>query len=214
MPCSRNQEIMKFDSWRLIILRSFNPVKTIRLGKRIFLYFAIGGGIFAVLVAFFVYQSVTLQYENTRLKDEVNRLKSQVSGLSQKLSQVAAEAYPPLQVEEMQVIREPKRAGFVGRFWLVQANLQETPFIGTLAMVAKNESLRPPAYRVIPAEMGLEKGIPQPAERGKPFTVLGKKFVEAFFDVAPEEAFQMLTVFIFSKEGKLILQRSAEIPKP
>jgi hypothetical protein len=205
---------MKSDSWRLIILRSFNPVKTIRLGKRVFLYSGIGGGIFTILVAFSVYQYFTLQRENTRLKDEVNQLKIQVSGLSQKLSQVAAETHPPLQVEEMQVIRESKRPGFVGRFWLVQANLQETPYLGTLAMVAKNETLRPPAYRLIPAEMRLEKGIPQPPEKGKPFAVRGKKFVEAFFDAAPEEVFQMLTVFIFSQEGKLILQKSAEIPKP
>jgi len=205
---------MKSDSWFLINLRSFDPVKSIRLGRRIFLYFAIGGGIFAVLAAFSVYQVLTLQHEKTRLKDEVTQLKARVSGLNQKLSEVAAEAHPPLKVDELQVIREPKRGGFAGRFWLVQANSQETPYTGTLAMVAKNETLRPPAHRAIPAEMRLERGIPQQPERGKPFEVLGKKFVEAFFDVAPEEVFQTLTVFIFSREGKLILQKSAEIPKP
>jgi hypothetical protein len=205
---------LKSDSWFLIIHRAFDPVKTFRLGKRIFLYSGIGGGILAVLVPFSVYQYISLRHQNTRLRDEVSQLKVQVSDLSQKLSQAAAEAHPPLQVEEMQVVREPRRAGFVGRFWLVQANLQKTPYAGTVAMVAKNESLRPPAYRVIPAEMRMEKGIPQQPEKGKPFEVLGRKFVEAFFDAAPEEVFQMLTVFIFSKEGKLILQKSAAIPKP
>jgi hypothetical protein len=205
---------MKSDSWRLIILRSFDPVKTIRLGRRIFLYFGIGGGIFAILAAFCLYQYLTLQRENSRLKDEVTQLKGQVSGLNQKLSEVAAEAHPPVKIDELQVIREPKRAGFAARFWLVQANSQETPCAGTLAIVAKNESLRSPAYRAIPAEMRLEKGIPQQPEKGKPFEVLGKKFVEAFFDGAPEEVFQTLSVFIFSREGKLILQKSVEIPKP
>ena len=205
---------MKSDSWFLIILRSFDPVKTIRLGKRIFLYSGIGGGIIAVLVAFAVYQYLTLHHENTRLKDEAAQLKGRVSDLSQKLSEVAAQAHPPLKIDELQVLREPKRAGFVGRFWLVQANSQETPYTGTLAMVAKNESLSPPAYQVIPAEIKLEKGIPQQPERGKPFEVRGKKFVEVFFDGAPEEVFQTLSVFVFSKEGNMILQKTAEIPKP
>jgi len=205
---------MKSDSWFLIILRSFDPVKTIRLGKRIFLYSGIAGGIIAVLVALAVYQYLTLQHENTRLKGEATQLKGQVSDLSQKLSEVAAQAHPPLKIDELQVIREPKRAGFVGRFWLVQANSQETPYTGTLAMVAKNESLSPPAYQVIPAEIKLEKGIPQQPERGKPFEVRGKKFVEVFFDGAPEEVFQTLSVFVFSKEGNMILQKTAEIPNP
>ena len=205
---------MKSDSWFLIILRSFDPVKTIRLGKRIFLYSGIGGGIIAVLVALAVCQYLTLRHENTRLKDEADQLKGQVSGLSQKLSEVAAQAHPPLKIDELQVIREPKRAGFAGRFWLVQANSQEAPYAGTLAMVAKNESLNPPAYQVIPAEIKLGKGIPQQPERGKPFEVRGKKFVEVFFDGAPEEVFQTLSVFVFSKEGNMILQKTAEIPKP
>jgi len=205
---------MKSDSWFLIILRSFDPVKTIRLGKRIFLYSGIGGGIIAVLVALAIYQYLTLRHENTRLKDEADQLKGQVSDLSQKLSEVASQAHPPLKIDELQVIREPKRAGFAGRFWLVQANSQETPYTGTLAMVAKNESLSPPAYQVIPAEMKLEKGIPQQPERGKPFEVRGKKFVEVFFDGVPEEVFQTLSVFVFSKEGNMILQKTAEIPNP
>jgi len=38
--------------------------------------------------------------------------------------------------------------------------------------------------------------------------------VEAFFSVAEGEIFQILTVFIYSREGKLIQQKSAVIPKP
>ncbi len=168
----------------------------------------------AIVLALAVYQYVTLGKENDRLREEVAQLRTQVSGLSQKLSEVAAQAHPPLKIEELQVIREPRRPGFSGRFWLTQANAQETPYNGTLAMVAKNESLRPPAYRAIPAEMKLEKGIPLQPEKGKPFEVRGRKFVEAFFDVTPEEVFQTLSVFIFSKEGNLILQKTAEIPPP
>jgi hypothetical protein len=91
---------------------------------------------------------------------------------------------------------------------------QEAPLAGTLALVAKNEALRPPVYRVIPADMKLEKGIPRQPGKGKPFEVKGKKFVEAFFDVPAGEVYKILTVFIFSQEGKLIRQKSVEIPKP
>jgi hypothetical protein len=199
---------MKSDSWFLIILRSLDPIKTFRVDKRTFLILGIG----ILLVG--VYQSLTLHQENSRLKNEISQLKTQVSDLNKKLSEAASEAFPPLKIDELQVIREPKRAGFAARFWLVEGFPHDAPLTGTLAMVAKNEALRPPVYRVIPAGMKLEKGIPQQPEKGKSFEVKGKKFVEAFFDVAPEDVYQTLTVFIFSKEGKLIRQKSAEIPKP
>jgi isopentenyldiphosphate isomerase len=38
--------------------------------------------------------------------------------------------------------------------------------------------------------------------------------VEALFDNNPDDVFHTLTVFIFSREGKLLLQKTAEIPKP
>ncbi|HEX7373065.1 MAG TPA: hypothetical protein VF372_09600 [Thermodesulfobacteriota bacterium] len=198
----------------MIILRSLDPVKTFRVDKRTFLVLGMGIVLVAGLIAFGIYQYVTLHRENTRLKDEMNLLKAQISGLNKKLSEAASGAFPPLKVDELQVIREPKRAGFAARFWLVEGFPHDAPYTGTLAMVAKNESLRPPVYRAIPAEMKLEKGIPQQPEKGKPFEVKEKKFVEAFFSVAEGEIFQILTVFIYSREGKLIQQKSAVIPKP
>jgi hypothetical protein len=205
---------MKSDSWFLIILRSLDPVKTFRIDKRTFLVLGMGIVLVGGLIAFGVYQYVILHQENTRLKNEKSQLKGQILDLNKKLSEVASDAFPLVEVDELQVIREPKRPGFAARFWLVEGFPQEAPLAGTLALVAKNEALRPPVYRVIPADMKLEKGIPQQPGKGKPFEVKGKKFVEAFFDVPAEEVFKILTVFIFSKEGKLIRQKSVEIPKP
>jgi hypothetical protein len=204
---------MKFDSWFLIIHRSLDPIKTFRVDKRTFLVLGVGIVLVVALIAFGVYQYVTLHQENARLKNEISQWKAQVSGLNKKLSEVASESHPPLRIDELQVIREPKRAGFAARFWLVEGFPHDDPYTGTLAMVAKNEAARPPVYRVIPAEMKLEKGIPQQPGKGKPFEKKEKKFVEAFFDMTEGEIFQILTVFIFSKEGKLIQQKSAVIPK-
>ena len=160
-----------------------------------------------------IYKYYYLFLENTHLKSETEQLRLQVSSLQQTLSQVAAEHFPPLKIDELQVFWPPKGTGFAARFKLVQANAQGAPCSGTLVMVAKNEKLRPPVYRVIP-EMPLEKGVPRQPEKGKPFEVKGQRFVEALFDNNPEDVFHTLTVFIFSREGKLLLQKSAEIPKP
>ncbi len=205
---------MRPDSWFLVIHRSLDPIKTFRVGKRTFLVLGVGMILVAALIAFGVYQYVTLHQENARLKSEISQWKVQVSGLNKKLSEVASEIFPPLKIDDLQVIREPRRAGFAARFWLVEGFPQDGPFTGTLALVAKNEALRPPVYRVIPTEMKLEKGVPQQPGKGKPFEVKEKKFVEAFFDLAEGETFQILTVFVFSKEGRLIQQKSAVIPKP
>jgi hypothetical protein len=210
----QNPNIMKSDSCFLIILRSLEPIRTFRVNKRTFLILGMGMVLVAGLIAFGVYQYLTLRQENACLKNEIIQWKAQVSSLNKKLSEGASEIFPPLKIDDLQVIREPRRAGFAARFWLVGGFPQDGPFTGTLAMVAKNEALRPPVYRVIPAEMKLEKGIPQQPAKGKPFEVKEKKFVEAFFDVAEGEIFQILTVFIFSKEGKLVQQKSAVIPKP
>ena len=198
----------------MIILRSLDPVKTFRIDRRTFLVLGMGMVLVGGLIAFGVYQYVMLHQENTRLKNEKSQLKAQILDLNKKLSEVAPDAFPLLEVDELQVIREPKGAGFAARFWLVEGFPQKAPLAGTLALVAKNEALRPPVYRVIPADMKLEKGIPQQPGKGKPFEVKGKKFVEAFFDVPAGEVYKILTVFIFSQEGKLIRQKSVEIPKP
>ncbi|NWF55782.1 MAG: hypothetical protein HXY45_13415 [Syntrophaceae bacterium] len=203
---------MKSDSWFFVILRSFHPIRTIRVEKRLFLFLGIGGVLLAGLLGLGIYRHYSLFLENTNLKNETRQLRLQVSNLQQTLSQVAAEHFPPLKIDELQVVWPPKGTGFAARFKLTQSNPEGPPYSGTLVMVAKNEKLRPPVYRVIP-EMPLEKGIPRQPEKGKPFEVKGQRFVEALFDNNPEEVFHSLTVFVFSPEGKLILQKTAEIPK-
>ena len=204
---------MKSDPWFLVILRSFDPIKTFRVEKRLFLFLGIAGVLLLGLLGFGVYKFYSLSQENTRLSNETQQLRLKVSNLQQTLSQVAAENFPPLKIDELQVFWPPKGTGFAARFKLIQANPQGTPYSGTLVMVAKNEKLRPPVYRVIP-EMPLEKGVPRQPEKGKPFEVKGQRFVEALFDNNPEDVFHTLTVFIFSREGKLLLQKTAEIPAP
>ena len=204
---------MKSDSWFLIIFRSFDPIKTFRVEKRLFLFLGIGGILLLGLLGLGIYKHYSLSRENTHLRNETRQLRLQVSSLQQTLSQVAAENFPPLKIDELQVYWPPKGTGFAARFKLIQANSQTAPYSGTLVMVAKNEKLRPPVYRVIP-EMPLENGVPRQPEKGKPFEVKGQRFVEALFDNNPDDVFHTLTVFIFSREGKLLLQKTAEIPKP
>jgi hypothetical protein len=204
---------MKSDSWFLVILRSFEPIKTFRVEKRLFLFLGVGGVLLLGLLGLGTFQFYSLHQENARLRNESQELRLQVSILHQTLSQVAAENFPPLKIDELQVYGPPKAAGFAARFKLSQTNPQGGPYSGTLVMVAKNEKVRPPVYRVIP-EMPLDKGVPREPEKGKPFEVKGQRFVEALFDNNPEDVFHTLTVFIFSREGKLLLQKTAEIPKP
>jgi hypothetical protein len=204
---------MKSNSWFLVILRSFEPVKTFRVERRSILFLGIGGFLLLGLLGLGIYQYYLLHRENARLRNEAQELRLQGSALYQTLSQVAAEKFPPLKIDEFQVFWPPKAGGFAVRFKLSQAHPEGAPYSGTLVMVAKNEKLRPPAYRVIP-EMPLENGVPREPEKGKPFQVKGQRFVEALFDNSPGDAFHALTVFIFSPEGRLILQKTAEIPKP
>jgi hypothetical protein len=204
---------MKSDFWFLVILRSFDPIKTFRVEKRLFLFLGIGGVLLLGLLGLAVYSYYSLSRESARLRNESEQLRLQVSSLQQTLSQVAAENFPPLIIDELQVFWPSKGTGFSARFKLTQSNPQGPPYSGTLVMVAKNEKVRPAVYRVIP-EMPLEKGVPRQPEKGKPFEVKGQRFVEALFDNNPEDIFHSLTVFIFSREGKLLLQKTAEIPKP
>lgn len=115
-------------------------------------------------------------------------------------------------IDDLQVVRRASRGGISVRFRLVNKTAQEIPISGTLAMVAKNESLRNPIYRVIP-EMRLNKGIPQQPEKGSRFEVRRQKFIEAFFDSSPEGTFKTLTIYIFSPDGHIVSQTSTEIPE-
>jgi len=189
----------------------------LRIEKRTLIILAAGGIVFAVGLAYFGYQYFSLLQGESHLSDELNRLKSQLSASDQKLKKVSTEnkspnpIFLPIAIEELKVIRQENREGFSVRFRLINRNLRDNPVSGTLVMVAKNETPPPPIYRVIP-EMSLDRGIPQQPEKGIRFEIRRQKFVEAFFDASTEEVFSTLTVYLYSPERKLILQKSVEIP--
>jgi hypothetical protein len=208
---------MKSDFWLFSIMRSFDRVRTLRIEKRTLIILGVGGIVFAVGLAYFGYQYFSLLQGESHLVNELNRLKSQLSALDQKMKKVSMENRSPkpislpIAIEELKVIRQENREGFSVRFRLINRNLRDIPVSGTLVMVAKNETPPPPIYRVIP-EMSLDRGIPQQPEKGIRFEIRRQKFVEAFFDSSSEEVFSTLTVYLYSPERKLILQKSIEIP--
>ena len=199
-------------------MRSFDRVRTLRIEKRTLIILAVGGIVFAGGLAFFGYEYFSLQQGQSYLTEELNRLKSQHSALDQKMKKASVENRPikpiflPMAIEELKVIHQESREGFSVRFRLINRNPRDIPVSGTLVMVAKNETPSLPIYRVIP-EMKLDKGIPQQPEKGIRFEIRRQKFVEAFFDNSSEEVFSTLTVYLYSPDRKLILQKSVEIPK-
>jgi hypothetical protein len=209
---------MKSDSWLLIVMRSLKGVKTLRVEKRTIIVLTCGAIFFAGALIYFIYEYSSFLEERSKLTGEIERLSTKVSALEQKLKKTSAETRPAkpnpplLAIDDLQVVRRANRGGVSVRFRLVNKSPQEFPISGTLAMVAKNESLRNPIYRVIP-EMRLNKGIPQQPEKGSRFEVRRQKFVEAFFDSSPEGSFKTLTVYIFSPDGHIVLQTSTDIPE-
>jgi len=209
---------MKSDSWLLIIMRSLKGVRTLRIEKRTVIILTCGAIFFTGALIFFIYEYFSFLEERRQLINQTRQLKNQVSTLEQKLKKGAREVMPSkptpplLAIDQLQVTRRANRGGVSVKFRLANKSSQEIPISGTLAMVAKNETLRNPIYRVIP-EMTLNKGVPQQPEKGSKFEVRRQKFVEAFFDATPEGIFKTLTIYIFSSDGKIILQTSAEIPE-
>lgn len=209
---------MKPDPWLFIVMRSLGKVWAFRVEKRTFIILGCGGVVFAGALAFFAYGYFSLFYERSHLDEESKRLKSQIFMMEQKLKELSLEkvspkpTLPSVGIQDLKITRSLKRGGFSVSFRLINQNPQQAPVSGSLAMVAKNETLRFPLYRVLP-EMRLDKGIPQQPEKGSEFQVKRQKFVEAFFDSSPEEVFKTLTIYVFSPKGNLILQKSAEIPE-
>ncbi|MBI5966610.1 MAG: hypothetical protein HY882_01945 [Deltaproteobacteria bacterium] len=209
---------MKSDSWLIIIMRSLDEVRTLRIEKRTLIILACGGIVFASAFAFFAYEYFSLLYGQSHLVDQVKNLTSQIYTLEKKLRKPSPEKTPllavssPVSIDDLKVFRRAKGGGFSVRFRLTNQNPQNIPITGTLAMVAKNEALRTPIYRVIP-EMPLSKGIPQQPEKGRSFEIRRQKFVEAFFDASPEGVFKTLTVYIYSAEGQLLLKKSTDLPE-
>jgi len=210
---------MKRDSWLIIIMRSLGEVRTLRIEKRTLIILACGGIVFAWAFAFFAYEYFSLLHGQSHLVDQVKNLTSQIHTLEQKFRKLTPEKKPvvlavssPVSIDDLKVFRRAKGGGFSVRFRLTNQNPENIPTSGTLAMVAKNEALRTPIYRVIP-EMPLSKGIPQQPEKGRSFEIRRQKFVEAFFDASPEGVFKTLTIFIYSAEGQLLLKKSTDLPE-
>lgn len=168
----------------------------------------------AALLAFFVLAAISLLLERADLLGQFREEKVRTAALEEKeqVRPAAESAAPgPLSIENLRISRGKNGRGLAVSFRLVSSRPGESPYSGTLAMVVRNDSLRLPGYRVIP-EMRLQKGIPQEPAKGRSFQLQEPKFVDGFFEEHPGEVMKTLTVFIFSPEGKIILQKSADIP--
>jgi hypothetical protein len=209
---------MKSDFWLFIIMRSLDRVRTLRVEKRTLIILTLGGIVFTAGLVFFAFEYFSLLQGQGQLIKQANQLKNQITALNQQLKKVSPESIfkkplpPPVAVEELKVIRQENGEGFAVRFSLINQNPGGIPVSGTLAIVAKNETSRTPRYRVIP-EMSLDKGIPQQPEKGIRFGIKRQKYVEGFFDVSSDEIFKTVTVYLYSPERKLLLQKSVEIPE-
>ena len=208
---------MKSSYWLFIIIRSVGKVRTLRVEKRTLMILGLGGFFFAGSLAFFAYEYFTFLQERSHLTSRVQQLTHRIGVLEKSLEKAGMEkaspkiGLPSMAIAELKISRRAKREGFSVSFQLINQNLLYQPVSGTLVLVAGNDQIKKPVYRVIP-EMELKKGIPQEPEKGKSFRIEKKKFIEAFFDGSIGEGFKTLTIFVFSQEGKLILENSTSIP--
>jgi len=209
---------MKSGSWFLIIMHPLDKVRTYRVEGRVFIILGCLGLLLVAGFAFFIHQYFSLRQERRQMIAEVRKLGDQVAAADQKLKQALPEnishrpASLAMAIDELKVVRATKGKGFAVSFRLVNQTSGGGSISGTLAMVAKNEDLRVPLYRVIP-EIPLDKGIPLQPAKGREFEVKGQKFVEAFFDGSSGVDFKTITVYVYSPDGKMILQKSANIPE-
>lgn len=209
---------MKSGDWLFIIMRSLDRVRILRLEKRTLIILTLGGVFLAGALAFFAHEYFTLINERSNLINRVQQLTNQITLLEKSVQKAVWKknstkvTLPSLAIEDLKVSRRAKRGGFSVSFQLINQNPQKHPVTGTLAMVAQNETLRNPIYRVVP-EMRLNNNIPLEPEKGKKFQVEKQKFIEAFFDGSSGVVFKTLTIFVYSQEGKLILEKSVAIPE-
>ena len=209
---------MKSDRWFFIILRSADPIRSIRVGNRTLVVLGILVFLFLGAVAWVSHEYYTLRMERGHWLKERSELQSQITSLekqvkTQYLNTLPAKPpSPPVGIQELKILRRAKGRGISVSFRLVNQFAQDFPVSGTIFMVAKNETVNPPIYRVIP-EAELIKGVPQHPEKGKTFEVRKHKFVEAYFDSVEGEKLRKLTIYVFGQNGKLILDHTAEIPE-
>jgi hypothetical protein len=210
---------MKTGSWFFMIFHGSERVRTVRVEKRTFFILGILGILFLTAFAVFAYGFFSFWGDRNRWRAEGQELKGQIFVLEQQVKKGYLDNLPPkpnnppVAVQEMKVLRRAQGKGISVSFRLVNQFSQDYPVTGTIAMVAKNDAEQPPVYRVIP-EMELQKGIPLRPEKGKGFEVKRHKFVEGYFpDSGSGESLKKLTIYVYSQNGKLILEYTADIPE-
>jgi hypothetical protein len=200
---------MKSESWFLIIMHPWNKARTLKVEKRTLIILGLGGIFFAGSLMFFAHEYFSLLLQRDQLISKVQQLHSQVAVLEKSLQK---NVLPTLTIGGLKISRRTKGEGFSVGFQLINQNPQNHPISGTLALVARSDLPEGPVYRIIP-EMRLSKGLPQEPEKGKKFTVEKQKFIEALFDSSCGKDFKTLMIFVYSSDGKLILEKSAAIPE-
>ncbi len=202
----------KPDSWLIIAMRSLDSVRTFRVGMRVFVLLACAGVVLLGALAFFAGAYFYLLRDQSRLLGEVRQLQDQIANADKGTKEANLKtSLPSLTIDSLQVSRKSKRGGFSVSFRLINDS-KDGPVSGTLVMVAKNGDGAPSVYQVRP-EMPLSNGVPQQPQKGKHFEVQNQKFIEAIFDGRNQEVFKTLMIYIYSPEGKLILERGASIPE-
>jgi len=209
---------MKSDFWIIIIMNSLKGMRNLRVERRTVTVLIVGGLFFVCAFIFFAYGYFSLLREHSQQQDEVQKLQREIAVLEEKLKfppqgTTSDQPLPPsLAINDLKITPRPNHKGFSISFRINNESPQESPISGTLVMVAKNETLKTPIYRVVP-EMELNKGVPQQPEKGSPFELKRQKFVEAYFDSLPHEVFKTLVIYFYAQDRSLILQKSFEIPE-
>jgi hypothetical protein len=205
---------MKSKSWQIIVMEAFGEVRHFQVERRTRVIFGLGAIVLVLSLAYFGYGYFTLFSERQDLRRRVAFLQERASSLEQKLGRIPIDKLPgftPIQIDHFQVIRTTERGGVSIRFRILNTHPLEELFVGTIVMIAKNESLKPPLYLVKP-EMELKKGVPANPEKGIRFEVEHQKIVEALFE-GEGKSFKAVTIFIYSLERKLIVQKTMELPE-
>lgn len=201
---------MKSKSWTIIIMQAVGEVRHFRLERRTRVIFILGAVVFAASLVFFGYGYFTLFYERQDLSRQLALWQERASTLDQKLQRIAVEKLPgftPVNMDDFQVIRTTKRGGVSIRFRIFNTHPLDDPFLGTLVMIAKNESQKPPLYLVKP-EMELKNGSPANPEKGTRLEVKHQKIVEALFEGGEGRTFKTVSIFVYSLQRKLVLHKT------
>ena len=204
---------MKSKSWTVIIMKAVGEVRHFRLERRTRVILGLGMIVFAASLIFFGYGYFTLFHERQDLRRQLAFWQERASSLDQKLRRISLEKLPgftPINMDDFKVIRTTKRGGISIRFRIFNTHPLDDPFIGTLVMIAKNESVKPPLYLVKP-EMGIKNGSPANPEKGIRLEVKHQKIVEALFEGEEGRSFKAVSIFVYSLQRKLILQKTIEL---